>query len=37
MIDFAITDTHVHLLDHATFKYSWAAGVPKLNRDWTNG
>ncbi len=35
MIDFAITDTHVHLLDHATFKYSWAAGVPKLNRDWT--
>ncbi len=35
MIDFAITDTHVHLLDHAKFKYSWAAGVPKLNRDWT--
>lgn len=35
MIDFAITDTHVHLLDHAKFKYSWAAGVPKLNRDWS--
>jgi L-fuconolactonase len=35
MIDFAITDTHVHLLDHAKFKYSWAAGAPKLNRDWS--
>lgn len=35
MIDFAITDTHVHLLDTSRFKYSWAAGAPKLGRDWT--
>eukprot|EP01030_Chromulinospumella_sphaerica_P033916 gene33916-34862_t len=35
MIDFPITDTHVHLLDTAKFKYSWAAGAPKLGRDWT--
>lgn len=35
MIDFPITDTHVHLLDQTKFKYSWAAGVPKLNRDWS--
>jgi L-fuconolactonase len=35
MIDFAITDTHVHLLDQKKFNYSWAAGAPKLNRDWS--
>lgn len=35
MIDFPITDTHVHLLDTKKFKYSWAAGAPKLGRDWT--
>ena len=35
MIDFPIVDTHVHLLDQKRFKYSWAAGAPKLNRDWT--
>lgn len=35
MIDFPITDTHVHLLDTRKFKYSWAAGAPKLGRDWT--
>ena len=35
MIDFAITDTHVHLLDQKKFSYSWAAGAPKLNRDWS--
>lgn len=35
MIDFAITDTHVHLLDTKRFKYSWAAGAPKLGRDWS--
>lgn len=35
MIDFPITDTHVHLLDHKRFKYSWAAGAPKLNQDWS--
>ncbi len=35
MIDFAITDTHVHLLDTSRFKYSWSAGAPKLGRDWT--
>ena len=35
MIDFPITDTHVHLLDTSKFKYSWASGAPKLGRDWT--
>lgn len=35
MIDFPIVDTHVHLLDQKRFTYSWAAGAPKLNRDWT--
>ena len=35
MIDFPITDTHVHLLDTSKFKYSWAAGAPKLGRDWS--
>jgi L-fuconolactonase len=35
MIDFPIVDTHVHLLDTRKFKYSWAAGAPKLGRDWT--
>lgn len=35
MIDFAVTDTHVHLLDIKKFKYSWAAGAPKLGRDWS--
>lgn len=35
MIDFPITDTHVHLLDTRRFSYSWAAGAPKLGRDWT--
>jgi len=35
MIDFPITDTHVHLLDQSRFKYSWASGAPKLGRDWT--
>ena len=34
MIDFPIVDTHVHLLDNSKFKYSWAAGAPKLARDW---
>ncbi len=35
MIDFPITDTHVHLLDTKKFTYSWAAGAPKLGRDWS--
>jgi L-fuconolactonase len=35
MIDFPIIDTHVHLLDQKRFKYSWAAGAPKLARDWS--
>lgn len=35
MIDFPITDTHVHLLDQQKLRYSWAAGAPKLNRDWS--
>ena len=35
MIDFPITDTHVHLLDTSRFKYGWASGAPKLGRDWT--
>ncbi len=33
MIDFPIVDTHVHLLDVERFKYSWAAGAPKLGRN----
>lgn len=35
MIDFAITDTHVHLLDTSKFRYGWASGAPTLGRDWT--
>ena len=35
MIDFPVVDSHVHLLDTRRFKYSWAAGAPKLGRDWT--
>jgi L-fuconolactonase len=35
MIDFPIVDAHVHLLDTKRFTYSWAAGAPKLGRDWT--
>ncbi|HLH50098.1 MAG TPA: amidohydrolase family protein [Roseiarcus sp.] len=35
MIDFPIIDSHIHLLDQRRFGYSWAAGAPKLNRDWT--
>lgn len=35
MIDFPITDTHVHLLDIKKFKYSWASGAPKLVREWS--
>src|SRR5579863_2578067 len=35
MLDFAIVDSHVHLLDQRRFRYSWAAGAPALARDWT--
>ncbi len=35
MIDFPIIDSHIHLLDQKRFGYSWAAGAPKLKRDWT--
>jgi L-fuconolactonase len=35
MIDFPIIDSHIHLLDQRRFGYSWAAGAPKLKRDWT--
>lgn len=35
MIDFPIVDSHIHLLDQTRFGYAWAAGAPKLNRDWT--
>ena len=35
MIDFPVVDTHVHLLDQKALKYSWAAGAPKLNRDFS--
>jgi L-fuconolactonase len=35
MIDFPIIDSHVHLLDTRRFGYGWAAGAPKLNRNWT--
>jgi predicted TIM-barrel fold metal-dependent hydrolase len=34
MLDFAIVDAHVHLLDQTRFRYSWAAGAPALARDW---
>lgn len=34
MLDFAIIDSHVHLLDHQRFGYSWAKGMPALARDW---
>ncbi len=35
MLDFPIVDAHVHLVDLTRLKYSWMAGVPALNRDWT--
>ena len=35
MIDFPIVDSHIHLLDQRRFRYSWASGAPKLNRDWS--
>jgi L-fuconolactonase len=35
MIDFPIIDSHIHLLDQKRFGYAWAAGAPKLDRDWT--
>jgi L-fuconolactonase len=35
MIDFPVIDSHIHLLDQKRFGYSWAAGAPKLNRDWS--
>ncbi len=35
MIDFAIVDSHVHLLDTKRFGYSWAKGAPALGRDWS--
>ena len=35
MIDFPITDTHVHLLDQKVLKYSWAAGAPQLGHDFS--
>ncbi len=34
MLDFAIIDAHVHLLDQRRFGYGWAAGAPSLARDW---
>ena len=35
VIDFPIIDSHIHLLDLQRFRYSWAAGAPKLKRDWS--
>ncbi len=35
MIDFPIIDSHIHLLDQARLRYSWAEGAPALKRDWT--
>jgi L-fuconolactonase len=35
MIDFPVTDTHVHLLDQKRLKYSWAAGAPQLGHDFS--
>ena len=35
MLDFAIIDAHIHLLDQGRFGYSWAAGAPAFKRDWT--
>ena len=32
MVDYAIVDSHVHLLDPERFSYSWTAGAPSLNR-----
>ena len=35
MIDFPFVDSHVHLLDTARFRYSWAKALPNLLRDWS--
>jgi L-fuconolactonase len=35
VIDFAIIDSHIHLLDQQRFGYAWANGEPPLKRDWT--
>lgn len=35
MLDFAIVDAHVHLIDVQKLKYSWMSGAPALLRDWT--
>ena len=35
MFTFPIIDSHVHLLDTRRFKYSWAAGAPALQRDFS--
>lgn len=35
MLDFPLIDSHIHLLDQKRLGYAWAAGAPKLNRDWT--
>jgi L-fuconolactonase len=32
MPSFPIVDSHVHLYDIGRFRYSWLAGVPKINR-----
>ncbi len=32
VVDTAIVDSHVHLLDPKRFSYSWTAGAPSLNR-----
>ncbi len=35
MLDVPIVDAHVHLVDQQRLTYSWMAGAPPLNRNWT--
>lgn len=35
MIDFPITDTHLHLWDTTKFRYPWLDDIPALNRTFT--
>jgi L-fuconolactonase len=33
LVDFAIVDSHVHLLDPKNLGYAWTSGAPSLNRE----
>jgi L-fuconolactonase len=35
MLDFPIIDAHVHLIDRRRLRYSWLAGAPAIDRDWS--